>query len=119
MPPVVEIAYFTKDVPGMTAFYARLLGGPPVAQSPEMAIFMTVSGTKLFLHKHYAQGDGELPPENHVAYGVTDVDAACAALQQQGVIVEVAPHDYYWGRSAYLRDPDGHLIELNRIAVQA
>ena len=24
--------------------------------------------------------------------------------------------DYYWGRSAYLRDPDGHLIELIAVA---
>jgi catechol 2,3-dioxygenase-like lactoylglutathione lyase family enzyme len=22
--------------------------------------------------------------------------------------------NFYWGRSAYLRDPDGHLIELHK-----
>jgi hypothetical protein len=26
--------------------------------------------------------------------------------------MEVSPKDYYWGRSAYLRDPDGQLIEI-------
>jgi len=26
----------------------------------------------------------------------------------------VSPKDYYWGRSAYLRDPDGHLVEITK-----
>jgi hypothetical protein len=31
---------------------------------------------------------------------------------KQGLTLEVAPKDYYWGRSAYLRDPDRHLVEI-------
>ena len=62
----------------------------------------------------FSDGAGDLPPENHVALGVPDVDAACEALQAQGLTVDLAPKDYSWGRSAYLRDPDGHLIELNQ-----
>ena len=30
------------------------------------------------------------------------IELACLSL-------EVQPKDYYWGRSAYLRDPDAHL----------
>jgi catechol 2,3-dioxygenase-like lactoylglutathione lyase family enzyme len=111
MPPIAEIAYFTDNVSGMAAFYQHLLGEAPVARSDDMAIFMA-GGTKVFIHKTYTPGPGDLPPENHVALAVPDVDAACQALAEAGLAVEVAPKDYYWGRSAYLRDPDGHLIEL-------
>jgi catechol 2,3-dioxygenase-like lactoylglutathione lyase family enzyme len=113
MPPLAELAYFTDDVSGMAAFYQRLLGAPPVAQSADMAIFM-VGGTKILIHKTYTPGPGDLPPENHVALAVPDVDSACAALAEQGLAVVAAPRDYDWGRSAYLRDPDGHLIELSQ-----
>jgi catechol 2,3-dioxygenase-like lactoylglutathione lyase family enzyme len=106
-----EIAYFTDDVPAMQAFYERLLGAGPVAASEDMAIFQS-GGAKLFIHRAYPAEEGPLPPENHIAFQVSDVDAHCAELQRKGVIAERQPQDYYWGRSAYLRDPDGHLIEL-------
>ncbi len=111
MPQLTEIAYFTEHVASMAAFYQKLLGTGPVAQSEAMAIFM-VGQTKIFIHKTYTPEVGDLPPENHQAFTVDDVDAACRALAQNGLRVEVEPRDYYWGRSAYLRDPDGHLIEL-------
>jgi catechol 2,3-dioxygenase-like lactoylglutathione lyase family enzyme len=78
-----------------------------------MAIFMT-GHTKIFIHRIYTPGESDLPPENHTAFEVSDVDTACTALTQQSLTIEVPPKDYYWGRSAYLRDPDGHLIELNQ-----
>lgn len=68
--------------------------------------------TKIFIHKTYQPSEGELPPENHTAFAVENVDAMCNTLIQQGLTLEVPPKDYYWGRSAYLRDPDGHLIEI-------
>ena len=112
MPQLAELAYFTDNVSRMTAFYERLLGAPPVARSDDMAIFMA-GGTKVLIHKTFTAGPGDLPPENHVALSVPDVDAACQALEAQGLALEVAPQAYYWGKSAYLRDPDGHLLELN------
>lgn len=110
---LTEIATFTGDVAGMAAFYRRLLGREPVAESDGMAVFM-VDETKLFIHQSYEPGPGELPAENHIALAVADVDAACEALAAGGVRLEVEPRDYYWGRSAYLRDPDGQLIELSQ-----
>lgn len=108
---LIELAYFTEDVQGLENFYRTLLGNEPVARSEDMAIFMN-GETKIFIHRKYPASEGELPPENHTAFAVDDVDATCAALVQQGLTLEVAPQDYYWGRSAYLRDPDGHLIEI-------
>jgi catechol 2,3-dioxygenase-like lactoylglutathione lyase family enzyme len=111
MKKLVEIAYFTDNVDQMANFYKNLLGLTPVAQSSDMAIFM-IGETKLFIHRTYTPGEGDLPPDNHVAFGVENLEGACQALQQQGLTLEVEPQNYYWGRSAYLRDPDGHVIEL-------
>lgn len=108
---LIEMAFFTNNVKGMAEFYRALLGSDPVAQSDDMAIFMT-GETKIFIHHTYEHTEGELPPENHTAYKVDDVDAFCKSLMERGLKLEFPPRDYYWGRSAYLRDPDGHLIEI-------
>jgi lactoylglutathione lyase len=67
-------------------------------------------------------GTGDLPPaapspsQDRVALVVAtdDLDAAVERLQAQGVHFLVGPRDFPdWGiRAAYLRDPDGNLIEL-------
>jgi catechol 2,3-dioxygenase-like lactoylglutathione lyase family enzyme len=110
---LVELAYFTENVKAMENFYRALLGVEPVASSGDMAIFMS-GETKIFIHKKYPASEGELPPENHTAFAVDDVDTTCASLTQGGLILETPPKDYYWGRSAYLRNPDGNLIEITR-----
>lgn len=110
---LTEIAFFTDHVPEMTDFYRRLLGVDPVASSETMAIFL-LGETKVFIHHTYAPKDAELPPEDHHAFTVQDVDRACAELIQRGMVLEIPPQDYYWGRSAYLRDPDGRLLEITQ-----
>ena len=49
-------------------------------------------------------------------FAVEDVDAACQQLKTQGIRLTVGPSDHPdWGiRSAYVRDPDGNLIEINQ-----
>ena len=108
-----ELAFFTDNVDGMIAFYEQILEAEPGAKSEGMGIFQ-MGETKLFIHRNYEPGEGDLPPENHFAYDVDDVDAACHKLEEAGIKIEVEPKDYYWGRSAYLRDPDGNLIELHQ-----
>ncbi len=52
-------------------------------------------------------------PGFELGFKVSDVDAAFSALLKQGVPVVTPPTDRHWGqRTAYVRDPDGHLIEL-------
>lgn len=111
MKKLVEIARFTDNLAQMVDFYQTFLQVEPVAQSEGMAIFM-VGETKLFLHKTYTPAEGELPPENHLAFTVADVDAVCQQMAAQGLNIEIQPKAYYWGYSAYLRDPDGQMIEL-------
>jgi len=108
---LVELAFFTDKVSEMTAFYQRLLGTEAVAQTEDMAIFM-VGHTKIFIHKNYTPGEGDLPADNHMAFEVEDIDSACEELVARGLTLEVPPADYYWGRSAYLRDPDGQMVEV-------
>ena len=108
---LTEIARFSDDVESVADFYARLLNVAPQHRSDDMAVFI-VDGVKIFIHKTYSPAEGELPPEDHIAFAVQNVDAACSELVARGLAVEIPPREYYWGRSAYLRDPDGHLIEL-------
>ena len=111
---LAEIAFFTDKVAPMTEFYRRFLGVDPLARSEAMAIFFS-NETKIFIHYKYATTNGELPPENHHAFMVEDVDRVCEQLMGQGLLLEIPPQDFYWGRSAYLRDPDGHQIEIMRM----
>ena len=106
-----EIAFFTDDVASMVEFYTCLLGKEPTAQTDGMAIF-AMGATKIFIHKTYRPQEGELPPENHIAFAVKDIDLTCKELVAAGLQLEREPADYYWGRSAYLRAPDGQLLEL-------
>lgn len=111
---LAEIAFFTENVSHMIDFYRRLLGVDPVASSESMAIFFT-GETKIFIHYRYLPKNGELPPENHHAFTVADVDNFCEQLKERGLLLEIPAQDFYWGRSAYLRDPDGHQIEVTQI----
>ena len=52
-------------------------------------------------------------PECELGFKVPDVDAAFAELVAHGVTTATPPTTRSWGqRTAYVRDPDGHLIEL-------
>lgn len=117
MTTLTEIARFTDSLDQMAEFYQHLLGTAPEVRTEGMAIFM-MGGVKLFLHQSYQAAAGELPPENHTAFTVADVDLECERLAAAGLEIEVPPREYYWGYSAYLRDPDGQMIELIQAAEQ-
>lgn len=52
-------------------------------------------------------------PAFELGFKVDDVDAAYAELVEAGAHPMTPPTDRPWGqRTAYVRDPDGHLIEL-------
>ncbi|MCC6795432.1 MAG: VOC family protein [Candidatus Hydrogenedentes bacterium] len=106
-----EIARFTNDVPAMTDFYRNLLGSEPVFSNNSIASFRCDDVTVL-IHENYTPGPNDLPSENHIAFAVNDLDSAFAQLQAQGVTIVAPPTEYPWGRSAYIRDSDGNLIEL-------
>jgi catechol 2,3-dioxygenase-like lactoylglutathione lyase family enzyme len=106
-----EIALFTDDVDGLRDFYERLLGVAPEASWPGGAIY-AVGAIKLLVHERAGASGNGPPNEDHVGIGVSDLEGACAVLRERSVNLLVEPSDYPWGRSAYLRDPDGRLVEL-------
>jgi catechol 2,3-dioxygenase-like lactoylglutathione lyase family enzyme len=95
----------------MTQFYRQFLGIEPTYSDETIATFH-YSGLTMLIHQQYVPGPGELPCEDHMAYGVADVDAAVAELAGKGLSIACPPKDYDWGRSAYLRDPAGKLVEI-------
>ena len=109
MARIAEVALFTNDVTRLTAFYENLLGRPPDSSSESHASF-DLGGTTLFIHVSAADGPEGAPNSDHVAIAL-DQDAAAERARGAGADV-VGPKDFYWGRSAYLHDPDGRGVEL-------
>jgi catechol 2,3-dioxygenase-like lactoylglutathione lyase family enzyme len=109
----VEIALFTDDVAAVRHFYELLLGGAPEEEWPGGAIF-AAGNVKVLVHERAEAMAGGPANEDHIAVGTADVDGACDELCAEGLELLVAPRDYPWGRSAYLRDPDGRLVELSQ-----
>jgi catechol 2,3-dioxygenase-like lactoylglutathione lyase family enzyme len=108
-----EIALFTDDVDAAATFYRGLIDAPPVAEWPGGAIF-AVGDAKLLVHERAAAMDDGPPNEDHFAMSIDDLDATCTKLVSAGFTFLVGARDYPWGRSAYLRDPDGRLVELTQ-----
>lgn len=107
------------------AFYQQLLGRPPARLVPgaRYASFDAGTDTGLALLDRAAVAAlvGEPAPPDDAASGtgsmmlvvpVDDVDAAVAALPAHAVVVAPADRPDWGIRSAYLRDPDGNLVEL-------
>jgi catechol 2,3-dioxygenase-like lactoylglutathione lyase family enzyme len=108
---LTEVALFTDDVAAAAAFYRSLVGAAPVAEWPGGALF-AAGEAKILVHERAAGMEGGPPNEDHLALSLDELDAACDALRAAGVELLVEPREYPWGRSAYLRDPDGRLVEL-------
>ena len=107
---LTELALFTSDVAGLTAFYERALGVAPAEQSDRHAVF-PLGDLVLRIHVAVEPGPGDPPADDHVAFTVDGLDGHAAALTAAGLAVD-GPRDLPWGRSAYVRDPDGRLVEL-------
>ncbi len=87
--------------------YAQLDTGPTRLSLYEReAMAQTLGRARL------ARADRDAPGFE-LGFKVQDVDAAYAELVAGGAEPAVPPTDRHWGqRTAYVRDPDGHLVEL-------
>lgn len=64
-----------------------------------------------------SETDGVEPSEagdlwDHLAVGVDDVDAAFERIENHGVVQEPGDQPAAGARTAFIRDPDGHVVEL-------
>jgi lactoylglutathione lyase len=109
------------DLDASLRFWTGLLGLPLGHRSGPYAQLDTGT-TRLALYQREAMavtlGRALEPPEPRapgfeVGFKVPDVDAAYAELVAGGARAVRPPVDRPWGqRTAYVADPDGHLVEL-------
>jgi catechol 2,3-dioxygenase-like lactoylglutathione lyase family enzyme len=113
---VSELVLEVVDLEAAERFYSEVLGLPVVDRWPDREAIWVMAGERtriglwrpqvgLFgsrggVHVHFAMHIDE-----------RDFDAAVERLRSLGLDVEQAEFDGA-GRSAYVRDPDGHLVEL-------
>ena len=115
------VVLVVSDLERSLAFYTQRLGLPLAHRAAHYAQLETgTTRLALFERKAMAETLGrELSapergaPGFELGFKVANCDAAFAELVAAGVPVETEPITRPWGqRTAYLRDPDGHLIEL-------
>jgi len=102
-------------------FYTRVLGLQLGHRSGEYAQLQT-GPTRLALYTRSAMAKilamaleppAASAPGFEIGFKVADVHAAFAELVARGAPSVAPPTDRFWGqRTAYVRDPDGHLVEL-------
>jgi lactoylglutathione lyase len=115
------VILIVDDLDRALRFYTEVLGLKLGHRSGDYAQLDT-GATRLALYTRSAMATTlgislEAPrpaaPGFEIGFKVADVDAAVSELIARGVSPVVPPTDRFWGqRTAYVRDPDGHLIEL-------
>jgi len=119
---VHHVAISTTQFERLRAFYVETLGLAVVGGFPDQQIVFLDAGG-MILEIVGAQAPGQASPAGferrgwqHLAWEVEDVDAAYADLVGRGVTGHSAPEDFPPEaprlRIAFLRDPDGNLLEL-------
>jgi lactoylglutathione lyase len=115
------VILIVQDLDRALAFYTEVLGLKLGHRAGEYAQLDTgVTRLALYTRSAMAKTLGmslEMPSLNapgfEIGFKVEDVDAAVNELVARGATPAVSPTDHFWGqRTAYVRDPDGHLIEL-------
>ena len=110
-----------EDLERAVAFYTGVLGIALSHRSGGYAQLVTgPTRLALYTREHMAatlDQPIERPPRNapgfEIGFLVANVDEAWDAITEAGAEPVKAPTDRFWGqRTAYVRDPDGHLIEL-------
>jgi catechol 2,3-dioxygenase-like lactoylglutathione lyase family enzyme len=116
---VHETVLYADDVPGLTAFYADVVGLQQIDPPDDFsAAFRLEDGNVLLLFDPGRTGTpGRFVPEHgtagpgHVAFRVDDLDGAAAELRERDIEIE---REITWpkgGRSVYFRDPAGNSVE--------
>ena len=106
------ITRITQDVEQLTNYYETLLDREPVEHNETIALF-DLGTVELFIHETYEPDAHDVPAEDYITFVVSDVDADYRRMTAEGATGILEPAGYPWGQSAYLRDPDGLMIELN------
>jgi len=129
IPPIegiVESVLYVEDLPRAVEFYETVLGLEVMTgDAARFQSFKVCAGQVLLLFKRGATLEptpvpgGIIPPHDgagphHLGFAVTReaYDQWREHLSSRGVAIESETHWPRGGSSLYLRDPDGHLLEL-------
>lgn len=125
MSHVLETALYVDDLGRADRFYAEVLGLPVLTSDARFRAYDVGGRSVLLLFKRGSTlqtvtlPGGTIPPHDghgpvHVALAVPREDFAAweDRLRQHGIGIEGRTDWPRGGQSIYLRDPDGHLLEL-------
>ena len=106
------------DMPRSEAFYKDLLGMSEIVRYriPNGEIVqLSPTGEPPGVELWYEQPVEPAPDTKlHVALAVDDTRALVEHLRRKGVVIEREPFEVGHEVIAFIRDPDGYLIELNQ-----
>ena len=122
---VLETALYVADLERARAFYVSVIGCEPMLETPRL-IALSVAGRSVLLLFQRGATEAPLPTAGgvvpahgahgaqHVAFAIDAgaLDAWLARLAAANVPVESRVQWDRGGVSIYVRDPDGHSVEL-------
>lgn len=123
---VLETALYVEDLTRSAAFYEELLGLKRVIAADGFRALDAGGGTMLLLFERgsaagggHAEG-GWIPPHDasgsqHVAFAVAgraELETWIERIESRGIPIESRVRWPRGGESVYVRDPDGHSVEL-------
>lgn len=122
---VLETALYVSDLARARAFYAGVLGAAVLLDTPRLVALDVAGQSVLLLFQRGATGEplptpgGVVPPHGgegaqHLAFAIAPaaLGAWRAHLVAAGVALESEVAWPRGGTSLYVRDPDGHSVEL-------
>lgn len=112
-----NVILYVAEPPKSAAFYADLLGQPPVESSPNFAMFALDSGVMLGLWaRHDAQPAPQAAPGgSELAIAVESADAMRALhadWSKRGLAIAQPPTAMDFGDTFVALDPDGHRLRV-------
>ena len=122
---VLETSLYVDDMARAVAFWHDVLGLRVMGGNDRLTPIDAGAGTVLLLFRRGATRDGlryaggYIPPHDgagpaHVAFAIDETlyDTWRERLLAQGIAIEAENRWGRGGRSLYVRDPDGHSVEL-------
>jgi len=112
------IILYVDSPPASAAFYAELLGKPPVESSPTFAMFALPSGVMLGLWSRHTVEPAAAPTlggSSEVAFAVgskAEVTSLYDAWSGRGLRVAQKPVDMDFGHTFVALDPDEHRLRV-------
>ncbi|MGF6886284.1 lactoylglutathione lyase [Nocardia sp. GAS34] len=121
---LTQIRLIVSDFAGSVSFYRDVVGLTPQLENPEppYAAFKPELGSSLCLHERTdldAMLGGVLRPGHGdtalISLRVDDVDAYITEIRARGAEITTGPVEFGGRiRCAYLRDPEGNLVEIQQ-----